>query len=89
MLCSAIYAYTHGQSFAALCILLMSVVIGLVDNVVRPLLMKGSSELSFFWLFLTIVGGVSMFGVSGAILGPWAFALFLAIKAQDVTSQSL
>lgn len=46
--------------------------------------MKGGAELNFFWIFLAIVGGMSQFGVAGAVLGPVCFALFVAaIKALD------
>jgi predicted PurR-regulated permease PerM len=76
MLSAALYLYQQGQMMGAIFVLAMAFVIGMADNIVRPLLMKGGSDLSFFWLFLSLLGGIAMFGLSGAILGPWAFALF-------------
>ncbi len=76
MLSSALYVYQQGQVFGAIFIIGMAFVIGMADNVIRPLLMKGGSDMSFFWLFLSLLGGLAMFGLPGAILGPWAFALF-------------
>ncbi len=81
MISAAVYAFYADRTFAGIFILCMAVVIGLADNVMRPLLMKGSSEMSFFWLFLAIIGGVSMFGLPGAVLGPWAFSMFIASQA--------
>jgi len=85
MISAAIWSFYHDRAFAGIFILCMSVVIGLADNVLRPLLMRGSSsrssDMPFFWLFMSIVGGIAMFGVAGAVLGPWAFSLFIAVQA--------
>lgn len=82
MLSAAGYLYNQGRLVAAGFVVLMAVVIGLADNVVRPLMMKGGSDLSFFWLFLGLVGGIAMFGLPGAILGPWAFTLFVEARGR-------
>ena len=41
-----------------------------VDNVVRPLLLGGRTELSALVIFISVVGGVSVFGMLGLVLGP-------------------
>ncbi|MBC7529961.1 MAG: AI-2E family transporter [Oligoflexus sp.] len=79
MIGAAIYAFTTDHNGAGVVILCMSVFIGSIDNIIRPILMKGSTELSFFWLFMALVGGIAVFGLAGAVLGPWAFAMFSAI----------
>jgi predicted PurR-regulated permease PerM len=79
---SALYAYLQGQSLAAVLLLVAALAIGLCDNLLRPLLMRGSSEINFFWLFLSLLGGVSMFGLPGVILGPWFVTLFLAVHRE-------
>ncbi|HET9236809.1 MAG TPA: AI-2E family transporter [Oligoflexus sp.] len=85
MISAAIWSFYHDRVFAGIFILGMSIVIGLADNVLRPLLMKGSSsgatDMPFFWLFMSIVGGIAVFGVAGAVLGPWAFSLFIAVQS--------
>ena len=63
---------------AAIGILICAGLVSLVDNILRPFFMKGGADLSFFWIFIAIVGGMSQFGVSGAVLGPVCFALFVA-----------
>ncbi|MCX6129559.1 MAG: AI-2E family transporter [Proteobacteria bacterium] len=80
MIGSAAFCYYHERPIAALVMLGMSLVIGLCDNLIRPLLMKGSSDLNFFWMFMSIVGGVALLGLPGAVLGPWAFTMFLALQ---------
>lgn len=54
-------------------ILLLAICAGVstvVDNVVRPLLLGGRTELSALVIFISVVGGVSVFGMLGLVLGP-------------------
>lgn len=83
MLGGAIFCFSNDKPIAGVVILGMSVFIGAIDNIVRPLLMKGSTELNFFWLFMALVGGIAVFGLAGAVIGPWAFAMFSAITVRD------
>jgi predicted PurR-regulated permease PerM len=46
------------------------VVSTVVDNVVRPLLLGGRTELSGLVIFISVVGGVGLFGMLGLVLGP-------------------
>jgi predicted PurR-regulated permease PerM len=54
-------------------------VLGNVDNVVRPLLMAGKSKLNTLVLIISLMGGVSAFGFIGIVLGPLAAVLLEAI----------
>jgi predicted PurR-regulated permease PerM len=57
------------------------VVVGSIDNLLRPLLMKGSSEMSTLWMFFAVVGGLQYFGFLGLLYGPIVFALCAALLA--------
>jgi len=46
------------------------VVVGSVDNVIRPLVIGGRAKLSAFLLFFAILGGLSVYGFLGLLLGP-------------------
>lgn len=52
-------------------------VIGLVDNVLRPVLVGKDTRLPDYMVLLSTLGGLSMFGVSGFIAGPLVAVLFL------------
>ena len=52
-----------------------------VDNVVRPLLLGGRSELSGLVIFISVVGGVSVFGMLGLVLGPILVATAAGVLA--------
>jgi predicted PurR-regulated permease PerM len=53
-------------------------VIGLVDNLLRPLLVGRGSRLPDSLVMLTTLGGLSLFGLNGFIIGPAVAALFMA-----------
>lgn len=46
-----------------------------VDNVVRPSLLGGRTELSGLVIFISVVGGVGLFGMLGLVLGPILIAM--------------
>jgi predicted PurR-regulated permease PerM len=54
-----------------------SVVIGLVDNVLRPWIMKGHTNIHPFIMFFGILGGIVTFGFWGIIYGPLIIAIGL------------
>jgi predicted PurR-regulated permease PerM len=45
-------------------------VIGTIDNILRPLVSKGRMKLPDLLVFLTMFGGLMIFGVKGLLLGP-------------------
>jgi len=49
---------------------LCAVVLGSVDNVLRPLLLAGRTSASGLVVFIGLLGGVSAFGFVGLVLGP-------------------
>ena len=53
-------------------------VIGLVDNVLRPLLVGKDTRIPDWVILLATLGGIAVFGVNGFIIGPVIAALFLA-----------
>lgn len=82
--------FSQDRLGASIGILICAVFVSFVDNFMRPLLMKGGVNLNFFWLFLAILGGMSQFGMLGAVLGPVFFSLFIAfLKLDEIESSEL
>ncbi len=52
-----------------------------VDNVLRPLLLGGRTELSGLVIFISVVGGVGLFGMLGLVLGPILVATAAGVMA--------
>jgi predicted PurR-regulated permease PerM len=49
------------------------------EHVGKPLLLKGGVEMHTGLVFLSLLGGLEVFGLLGIILGPLIFAFFLAL----------
>lgn len=46
------------------------VIVGLVDNFIRPWLISGRTEMGGLVVFISVLGGISVFGLLGVVLGP-------------------
>ena len=55
--------------------------IGLVDNVVRPLFIRGRARMGFLLTFLAVLGGIQAFGLIGIIVGPLIMAVYISFIA--------
>jgi predicted PurR-regulated permease PerM len=56
-------------------LLVWSLVVGLMDNFVRPALIKRGADLPFLLIFSGVVGGLVAFGVVGIFVGPVVLAV--------------
>jgi predicted PurR-regulated permease PerM len=56
-----------------------TVVVSQVDNIVRPLLVSGKTEMHPLLLFFSMLGGVALFGLLGVVLGPLIAAIFVTL----------
>jgi len=54
-------------------------VIGMIDNLLRPILVGKDTKLPDFVVLIATVAGLELFGLSGFIIGPIIAALFIAI----------
>jgi predicted PurR-regulated permease PerM len=52
-----------------------SLVVGMVDNFVRPLLISERASMNMLLVFIGVLGGISVFGLLGVILGPIIIAI--------------
>lgn len=56
-----------------------SLIISLADNVLRPLLVGRDTQMPDYLILVTTLGGITVFGISGVVIGPIIAALFLAV----------
>lgn len=54
-------------------------VAGVADNIVRPLLLRNRTRLNDLLLFISILGGLNVFGLLGLVIGPTIVAAALGI----------
>jgi predicted PurR-regulated permease PerM len=68
---STIYLFSTGHAGRAVALLAVAlVIIGVTDYVVRPMLVGKCTELSGLVVFISVLGGVAVFGPLGIVLGP-------------------
>ena len=54
-------------------------VIGMLDNILRPILLRGKVAMNGLLMFLSILGGIASFGFIGLILGPVVMAAAVSL----------
>ena len=54
-------------------------VIGLVDNVLRPMLVGKDTRMPDYVVLITTLGGMAVMGINGFVVGPTIAAMFMAV----------
>jgi len=68
---SAVYLILLGKmKYAVFLVAWNILLVGSIDNFLRPFLMGGEGRMSPFYVFLAIIGGVQYFGLVGILYGP-------------------
>jgi predicted PurR-regulated permease PerM len=76
----AIYFFATGEILHGVLLAAWGVlVIGLVDNLLRPLLVGRDTRMPDYVVLLSTLGGLATFGINGFILGPLSAAMFIAV----------
>jgi predicted PurR-regulated permease PerM len=76
----ALFLLMTGSVAQGLALLAFGVlVIGLIDNLLRPMLVGKDARMPDYLIMITTLGGVAAMGLNGLVLGPAAAALFLAV----------
>jgi predicted PurR-regulated permease PerM len=76
---AAVYLYLQGSPTRAVIMVVIGLVVGLVDNVVRPLVLRGRQEMHPMVSLLAVIGGLAILGVPGLFLGPLVASMAIAV----------
>ena len=77
---ATIYLFLQGETLRAIVLLVWSLgIVGSVDNILKPLIIGNRLGLPVLFLFFGILGGLTLFGALGIVLGPVIFALLRAL----------
>ncbi|MBK9574734.1 MAG: AI-2E family transporter [Rhodoferax sp.] len=68
-------AIWQGIALIAYCVL----VIGLVDNLLRPILVGKDAGMPDYLVMIATLGGMAVFGINGFVIGPVIAAMFIAV----------
>ncbi|MCU1728826.1 AI-2E family transporter [Pseudomonas sp. 7P_10.2_Bac1] len=75
----AVYFLATGMIWQNVVLALFGVfVIGMVDNVLRPILVGKDTKMPDFLILISTLGGMAIFGLNGFVIGPLIAALFLS-----------
>ena len=69
------WLYWSGDSLWGTVLLVWTVVVGLLDNVLRPILIRRGADLPLLLIFAGVIGGLISFGVIGLFVGPTVLAV--------------
>lgn len=92
---AAIYlAATGAYVKAGILVFIGAVIIGSIDNFLRPRLVGEKTRLHELLIFFSVLGGLQVFGVLGIVLGPVVVVVTLALidvlrRADDTTANAL
>ncbi|HZZ02337.1 AI-2E family transporter [Paraburkholderia sp.] len=76
---AAVYFLLAGPLWKAIVLVLFcTLVIGAVDNVLRPILVGKDTKLPDWVVLISTLGGMSVFGINGFVIGPLIAALFIS-----------
>jgi predicted PurR-regulated permease PerM len=74
------YLFIAGETVPAIHLLIWcAVVVGSIDNYLRPLLIGISARMSDLMILLCTLGGIALFGAVGFVVGPIIAALFVSV----------
>jgi len=76
----AIYLFITGAMWQAAVLVGCGLfVIGLIDNILRPILVGHDTRMPDFVVLIATLAGIDLFGLNGFIIGPVIAALFIAV----------
>jgi predicted PurR-regulated permease PerM len=76
---AAIYLLAVGEIWQGVVVIVSGVaVIGMADNVLRPILVGRDTGIPDWLILVTTLGGIAALGLSGIVLGPLVAGLFIA-----------
>ena len=67
----ALCSWFHpGSPITASLFLVWSIIVGALDNVLRPILIRKGADLPLLLIFAGVIGGLVAFGIVGLFIGP-------------------
>jgi predicted PurR-regulated permease PerM len=84
-----LYLFFNGNTSLALGLLVWGLLaVGLIDNLLGPVLVNRGIKIHPFIILLSVLGGIAFFGIVGFILGPLIFAFLFALLEIYKTSRA-
>ena len=75
LLPAVVWLYWNDNTGSAIFLLVVTVVVGTLDNFLRPLLIRTGADLPLLLILLGVIGGLLAFGLVGIFVGPVVLAV--------------
>jgi len=76
----SLWLFSQGQTIEAIGVMAWGVcIVSTADNVIRPLVISGATQIPFLLIMFGVLGGLASFGMIGLFIGPVILAVLLAI----------
>jgi predicted PurR-regulated permease PerM len=76
---AVVWMYYSGDSFWATVLLAFTVVAAVMDNFIRPVLIRRGADLPLLLILAGVIGGLIAFGILGIFIGPTVLAIAYAL----------
>lgn len=73
--CATVWLYYAGDTAWAIAMLVWTIVVGSLDNILRPFLIRQGADLPLLLIFAGVIGGLITFGLVGLFVGPVVLAV--------------
>src|SRR6185436_7953527 len=82
---AVVWLYWKDTTLTATVFLIWAVLVGTIDNVLRPILIRRGADLPLILIFAGVIGGLIAFGVVGLFIGPVMLAVVYTLLIGWVT----
>lgn len=86
---AVIWVYWTGHPVMGTVFLIWSLAASLIDNVLRPVLVRRSADLPLLLIFLGVIGGLIEFGLLGLFVGPVVLAVVYTLLINWIKDEPL
>ena len=81
------WLYLGGATTTAIGLLAWTVIVGLLDSVIRPMLIRRGADLPLLLIMAGVIGGLIGFGLVGLFVGPVVLAVAYTVLSAWVDEQ--
>jgi len=84
---AVIWLFWNHSTGWAIALLVWTVVVGMLDNILRPILIRRGADLPLLLIFAGVIGGLLAFGIIGLFVGPVVLAVTYTLLKDWVAEQ--
>jgi predicted PurR-regulated permease PerM len=87
LISSILWLYWSGQTFWGTVLIIWTIPVVIIDNLIRPFLIRKGADLPLVLIFAGVIGGLIAFGVVGLFIGPVVLAVTYTLLQSWVTGE--